>query len=269
MDSSIVVEATTMVAGVRGTDFVIVVNTDGPMPQAEASVFAGIVTARNSDHKVKGVVTLSADQTVTISRGPTPTAASVLSPEHKAELINMTTPAGNGYPGTAGQTSQKARPLQYTESDLERDIAAGVALPQVFERAIAAGMTVNKMCAACMDAGVPGYVTVYTAITEGYPATAVVDAAITAGAPLVDVVAAAVMAGAETRAVIGGAQLAGVSEEAIASALSDYTSNLSPYGYKPPDNKPAPGQIGPPPTIRIGGGGGAPPSTRKASPYKP
>ena len=268
IDSNVVVEATTMVAGVRGTDFIIVVSTDMPLPQTEAAVFEGIVTARNSDLKVKGNVTLSADQMVTITRGSTPLEASPLSQEHKAALINLTTPTGNGYPGASGQISQKGKTAKYTDSDMERDIAAGVALSQVFERSITSGMTVNTMIGASIEAGVTGYVTVYTAITDGYPATAVVDAAITSGAPLVDVVAAAVMAGAETRAIIGGAELAGVSEEAIAAALSDYTSNLSPYGYKPPDPKPSPAQIGPPPAGMIGGGGGNTPNPNPSR-YKP
>ena len=269
-DSNVVVETPVAVAGVRGTDFIVSVRTDAPAPEVEIAVLdEGEVTARNGNLKIKGTVTLLPRQRTIVSRGSSPAEPSALSIEEREALLNATTPSGNGNPAN-GKPAAKGKAVKYTDSDMERDIAAGVPLPQVFEQAIATGMALDKMVSAAVDAGVAGYTVVYTAISEGYSATTVVCAAIEAGVPLREVVAAAVMAGAEAKAIIAGAQLAGVPEEEIAAALADSANIVSPvYGH--PDPK-AP-SMAPPPLPgampMFGGGGGATPSTKKASPYKP
>ncbi|OGW48591.1 MAG: hypothetical protein A2078_07255 [Nitrospirae bacterium GWC2_57_9] len=270
-DSSVVVETTTAVAGVRGTDFITITDTSKAVPDVEIAVLEGLVSVRNISLPVNGAITVSADQITRISRGASPTAPSPLSPERRNSLVQSSSPrVTNGPAGSGGQQGKSKKKGGYGRSDVARDLAAGLPLAQVLDRAVEKGMTIGMAVDAAVEAGATPYDVVYTAITEGFPVTLVVEAAIKSGAPLQEVVSAAIMGGAEIRAVITGAQMAAAPADAVATAVASATTATSPiFGYQPPSSTPAGTAAIPQPVPVIGGGGGATPKTLPASPYRP
>jgi hypothetical protein len=268
-DTNITVETPTAVAGVRGTDFAVVVDTSNPTPSIDIAVFDGLVTVRNSSLSIPDVILLSANEVTTVKRGLKPAKPEALSQERKNALMRSTTPRAAARQNGALTAPQNKRTEKYTSADMARDIAAGVPLPEVFDEASASGMTVSQMVTAALEAGESPYVVVYTAITEGYPAQAVVAAAVNEGAPLTEVISAALMAGAEKKAVISGAVSAGAPASAVASSFAVASASASPvYGYELLMG-PTVETIIPLAPILVGGGGGVTPSTQPASPYQP
>jgi hypothetical protein len=269
-DSTIAVETPNAVAGVRGTDFAVVVETSKSAPSTDIAVFDGLVTVRNISLSVPDVILLSANEVTTVKHGVKPTKPEALSLERRNQLTRSTTPkAESRQQGGAPPAPLNKRAAKYTGAEMARDIAAGAPLPEALDQATAAGMTVGQMVAAAMDAGVEPSVVVYTAITEGYSPRDVVAAAIGNGAPLYDVIAAALAAGAEKKYIIAGAAGAGEPAADIASAVALASTGSAPvYGYGAELN-PTVATLIPSAPILIGGGGGVTPSTLPASPYKP
>ena len=229
-DSNVNVETATAVAGIRGTDFVIIIDTSSGVPQVRVLVLEGVVTVRNILVSVKGAVTLSANQESRVESGEAPAGASPVSSSILNSVVDSTTPAPGSGTSNGASTGQQTSTAQYTASDMERDLNSGTPLSEVLDRAMDSGMTQQEAIAAALQSGMPAVAVVYAAITGGYSPTAVIEAAITAGAPLSQVVAAAMVSGAETSTITGGAQLAGVSPEVIASAIAAASSNTQ-YVY--------------------------------------
>ncbi len=265
-DSNIAVETPNAVAGVRGTDFVAVVDTDKSTPVTDIAVLDGLVTVSNISISIPDVVLLSANEVTTVKRGLKPSKPVALSQARRDELVRSTTPNAAG--GALAEPQQK-QAEQYTADDMARDIAGGAPLADVFEQAAASGMTVSQMMAEAMDAGVEPNVAVYTAITEGYPTRAVVEGALDAGAPLYDVIAAATTAGAEKRDIIAGATQSGAPAPDVASAFALASSGGAPVYGTGLTVHPTVETIVPSAPILVSGGGGVTPSTQPASPYQP
>ncbi len=234
-DSNVTVETTTAVAGVRGTDFVVINITDGPVPVVVIAVLDGLVRVRSLSLSNRDAVMLTTNQVTRVQHGAGPGAVEPLSDSRKNELVQLTTPSVSDQPKN-GQTGKKEeRQKKYSSSDAARDLAAGATVAEVLDRSALAGMSVDDMIAAILEAGVDPYVIVYTAITEGFPVRPVVAAAVRNGAPLNVVVSASVMAGGEMNAVISGAADAGAPPDAIASAAADVdSSGGSIYTYTLP-----------------------------------
>ncbi len=269
-ETNIMVETPSAVAGVRGTDFVVVVDAAKSVPTSEIAVFDGVVTVQNIVLAVKEMVTLSANQITMVKRGLKPEKPSDLSKDRKEALTQATTPAASPLPQVSALPGAQAkRSEKYTADDIARDIAAGVPLPEVFDRAAAAGLPADVMVAGAIDAGVDPGTVVYTAVSEGYPARAVVEGAIGDGAPLYDVIAAALAGGADKKDVIAAATGEGEPTAAVASAVALAQSSDAPvYGAALLAGPPVEA-IPPAAPVMIGGGGGVTPSTLPASPYKP
>jgi hypothetical protein len=271
-DSGVSVETTTAIAGVRGTDFFIAIDSSDETPKVTIAVLEGLVTARNLALAVPGSVSVGANQMTVVLRGMKPEPVQEFAQQLKDGLLRSTTPSDAKRTPTGDREGASVSiPGKYTKDDIARDIAAGVPLAEAMERATASGMQVAEMVPAELGAWTTAHEVVYTAVTEGYSARDVVASAINYGASLCEVIAAAVIGGAETRVIMAGAEDAGAPGSAVASCLAAAASNSSPvFDYTTPVTMPTVEEIvAPAPVILISGGGGVTPSTKKASPYKP
>ncbi len=260
-ESNITIETTNAVAGVRGTDFAVT----SLKSESEIAVFDGTVSVRHASPTLRGEAILGAGQFSTVTKHAAPTPPAALSQERRDVLTRATTLTN---PRTTAEAPKGPAPKKkFDESDVAKDLAAGIPLADVLDNAVESGMPLGQVIAAALDAGVNPSALVYTAVTEGYSAKEVVTAAVEHGAPLSVVAAAAIGAGADKDIVISGATDAGVPPAAIATAIAMATSPNAPiYGTMAPmDSSPA--AIIPAPPVAIGGGGGTP-STQPASPYR-
>jgi hypothetical protein len=257
----VTIETLNAVAGVRGTDLVV----KAEQAVTEIAVLEGVVHVRSSVPSNRGDVVLGANQYSSVRKGGAPSPAADLTAEKKDAIIRATTLDRPRKAGDAGVADAK-KGKKYTEKDVTRDLAAGIALGEVIDRSVESGMEIDEAVAACLNAGVSPSGVVYTAITEGYPGHTVITAAVENGAPLSIVVAAAIGAGCDRSQVIAGATDAGVPPAAVANAVAAVSgSGGAGIGGAFPAGGGAPAII-PAPSFPIGGGGGATPS---ASPYRP
>jgi len=264
-DSNVTIEAQNAVAGVRGTDFAV---TSGEN-DTEIAVFEGAVSVRSSSSSVNGAIMLGADQVTSVKKGRSPEPPSALSPARRESLGRLTTLVNPRSAANGANNGAPKKTAKYSDKDIARDLAAGLSLGAVMDNAVESGMPIGQVVNAVDDAGVNPYNVVYTAIVEGYSTKEVVFAAVTHGAPLSVVAAAAIAAGADKQMVISGARDAGAPPNAIAAAIANGSAPGAPaYGSAFPAAT-TPSTVIPASPVRIGGGGGAPPSTKRASPYKP
>jgi len=262
-DSQVTIETMNAVAGVRGTDLVV----KDEQGSSEIAVLEGVVHVRSTIPSNRGDVVLGANQYSSTRKGGSPSPAAELSAEKRDALVRATTidrprKAGDGGAADARKTKK------YSDKDVARDLAAGLALGEVLDKAVESGMGVDEAVTAALNAGASASGVVYTAITEGYPAHTVVQAAIENGVTLTIVVSAALAAGAERSLVVAGATDAGVPPAAIANAVAAASGTVAGGGGALPSAA-TPSSIIPSAPLPIGGGGGATPSTQPASPYKP
>jgi len=258
-ESNFTIEAQNVVASVQGTDLAVT----SLESESEIAVFDGAVSVRHSSPSRKGAVTVGANQLSKVKKNSGPDQPEALSPERQAVLIKLTALTN---PRT---TAEAPKMKKCDDSDVAKDLAAGIPLADVLDKAVGCGMQLGLVIAAALDAGVDPSTLVYTAVTEGYPAKEVVAAAVDHGVPLSVVAAASLGAGADKNLVISGATDAGAPPATIATAIATATSpNAAVYGNTMPmDSTPA--AIIPARPLEIGGGGGATPSTQPASPYRP
>jgi len=268
-DSNVTVETPTAVAGIRGTDFFVLVDTSGEVPKVTIAVNEGVVNVRSSSLRIAGSVDVAANRMTIVLRGRKPAEVAAFADQLRDELTRATTPSKSA--GAPQQTSGGKKGT-YTQADICNDLSAGVPLAEVMSRATDTRMAIGDIVEGALDCGIPAYDVVYTAVSEGYSAQAVVTAALDEGADLVEVVAAAMMAGAENKAIITGAVIAGYSPEEVAAVIAELETNQAPvYGKTLPGGggQATVGNTVPRPPVLIGGGGGAPASTQPASPYRP
>ncbi len=266
-DSNLTVESPTAIAGVKGTDFIIAVDTSKPVPVVDIAVIEGSVTVRNISLSIREAVTLLANQMTTVQRGIKPGEPAVLPVERSNYLIQITTPSVTVRPLTVAPAPavESKEEEKYNETEMAKDLAAGVPLAEVLETGSEAGMTVDTMFNAAIEAGIEPSVLVYTAITDGYPAETVVAAAINQGISLDTVVSAAVVGGAESTSILSGATTAGAPAGEVATAFVAATAiDSAVYGYEVPESAPPISAILPPEVVVIGGNPGETASTQPA-----
>lgn len=271
-DSNLTIESPTAIAGVKGTDFIIVVDTSKPIPVVDIAVLDGTVTVRNISVSIREAVTLLANQVTTVQRGMKPEEPVPLQVEKRNYLIQITTPSVTNRTRTVAPTPpvEGKEEEEYDEADMVKEITAGVPLAEVLENGAEAGLTVDAMLSAAIAAGVDPAALIYTAITEGYPAETVVSASITLGIPPEIVVWAAVIGGADSTSILSGATTAGITSGEIATAVVNATASDSPvYGYEVPESSVSLVSTIIPTEPIVIGGTGATASTQPASPSKP
>jgi len=88
-DSYFEVETPTAVASVRGTDFIVKVNSS---MESEVVVLEGAVMVRNIDPRIEGQVMVRAGQRTTVAKGKTPSLPVLAAPQMQNVLIAETTP---------------------------------------------------------------------------------------------------------------------------------------------------------------------------------
>jgi hypothetical protein len=251
-DSQFTLETNTMVAGVRGTDFIPVVKKD----ESEIAVLDGSMNVRSLTPSQRGSVVVGAQQISSVRTGGGPMDPAPLSPDRREALLAATDMKA---PITTSQGPAIGKRCIYGEGEMRRDLATGTALSAALDKAVECGMTIEEAVAAALNAGVSPSAVVYTAITEGYPANKVVESAVLNGAPLRIVTSAALAAGGDKQLVFIGATDAGIPPLAVAGAMSVVIAG------GPPEAPPVQATL----LMPIGGGGGVTPSDLPASPYRP
>ncbi|MBI5204312.1 MAG: FecR domain-containing protein [Nitrospirae bacterium] len=256
--SNVRIETPTAVAGIKGTDLVIVVSRT----HTQLTVFEGVVGIRNMLSSVRGEAIVGANQTSTVKKDAPPAPPVVITPQQKQQLLKDTTPElkaekDSGKKSGAKETKETKKDKDKDKEAKETKIKADLAdkskpVQDAINKAVKSGMSLEDAIAAAIKAGADPATVVYAAIQAGYSAQQVVSAAIKAGAPLAAVVNAAVIAGADSKAIVQGAVDAGVAPAVAADTVAVATSSESPaFGYEQPAAEPAPmpspGTITPPP----------------------
>jgi len=90
-DSTFEVETPTAIASVRGTDFIVKVNSS---LETEVIVLEGAVRVRNIDPLIRGQVMVRAGQKTTIVKASAPSAPAYVPPKIQRTLVAETTPSG-------------------------------------------------------------------------------------------------------------------------------------------------------------------------------
>jgi hypothetical protein len=249
-DSQFTLETNTMVAGVRGTDFIPVVKRD----ESEIAVLDGSMHVRGLAPSQRGSVMVGAQQISSVRTGGGPMDPAPLSPDRREALLAATDMKA---PITTSQGPATGKRCIYGEGEMARDVATGMPLNAALDKAVECGMTIEDAVVTALNAGIAPSAVVYTAIIEGYPANRVVESAIMNGAPLQIVMTAALAAGGDKQLVFIGATDAGVPPLAAARMMTG----------GPPEAPPVTVTL--PTPLLIGGGGGVTPSDLPASPYRP
>lgn len=270
--SNVRIETPTAVAGIKGTDLVIVVSRT----HTQLTVFEGVVGIRNMLSSVKGEAIVGANQTSTVKKDTPPAPPVVITPQQKQQLLKDTTPelkaekdGGKKTGAKDTKETKKDKDKEAKEAKIKADMAdKSKPVQDSIKKAVKSGMSLEDAIAAAIKAGADPATVVYAAIQAGDSAQQVVSAAIKAGASLAAVVNAAVIAGADSKAIVQGATDAGVAPAVAADATANATSsNSQQFGYDAPPAEPAPVVISPAPVI--GGGAGATPSTETTSKSTP
>jgi hypothetical protein len=264
-DSGVMIETSSAVAGVRGTDFVVTIGGS----EVEIAVFEGAVSVRSAISSLAGEVILGANQVSRVVKGRQPAPPAVLTPQVKDQLMRHTTPVRElktivGKAGIAGWKKANDGKLH-----IAQDLASGIPLKDLINEAVKEGVNIHMVVAEAITQGVDPSLVVYTAVTEGYAVPTIVKAALKSGAPLDAVVNSAMAGGADKKSIYVGAAAAGAPPAAVANSISSFGAPASPvFGYTSPADV-SPGVYTPPAPVAVGGGGGGTPSTKPASPYKP
>jgi len=247
------IETPTAIAGVRGTDFVIIVSEG----RTRIVVFEGNVAARNISSLIRGEVMIGPNQSSNVRRDSAPSRPAALSPGNRLLLINQI-----ARPTTANREGEGTH--DSAAETIAHDISSHRPVHEVVENAADfSGLTIQEVVATAIKAGADPAAVVYAAVSSGYSNQQVVQAALNAGAPLNSVVNAAVFGGGDTAEITAGATAAGVPAETVATAVATSTSAPPPVTVQ--TSVTPTGST----TTFIGGGGGAAPSTLIASPSKP
>ncbi len=245
--SNVRIETPTAVAGIKGTDLVIVVSRT----HTQLTVFEGVVGIRNMLSSVRGEAIVGANQTSTVKKDAPPAPPVVITPQQKQQLLKDTTPElkaekDGGKKAGAKDTKETKKDKDKDKEAKETKIKADLAdkskpVQDAIKKAVKSGMSLEDAIAAAIKAGADPATVVYAAIQAGYSAQQVVSAAIKAGASLASVVNAAVIAGADSKAIVQGATDAGVAPAVAADTTADATKSESPaFGYEQPAAEPAP-----------------------------
>ena len=262
-ESQVTIETQNAVAGVRGTEVLQATDKE----KTDTIVIEGALNLRSSTMSQRGSVMLGAGQYSSVLPGGNPSQPGPPPPGLQEAMESSTVIVNPIATSSANGGAAKKQP-QYTDKDMERDLASGLPLSVVLDKAVEGGMTIQDAVAAALNAGANPASVVYTAITEGYPTNQVVESAIENGAPLSIVLSTALAAGGDKMLVITGAVDAGVPPPAVASTMAAVTTNGTTIDGTTPIVI-TPSTIIPTTLPGIGGGGGATPSTLPASPYKP
>lgn len=244
------VETPTAIAGVRGTDFVIIV-AEG---RTRIVVFEGTVVARNITASIGGEVLIGANQSSNIRSQSPPTKPTIVSPNNRLLLNNQTV-----RPTIANREGAGVRD---TPESVARDISAKKPVIQVAENASDfSGLTIQEVVTAALKAGADPAAVVYATVSAGFSSQQVVAAALNAGAPLNAVVSGATTAGGTTESITAGATSAGAPVDSVATAITQAsTTTTSPVTVETVTTS-----TGTTTTV-VSGGGGATPTASPSAP---
>ncbi len=285
-DSNFVIQTPTATAGIKGTEFVIVVSAK----HTYFAVFKGAIAASNISGKYKGEVLLGVNQASVVKHNDSPKPAFNVTPQQKQNLMNDTTPAlmAKGDAGTQGasdkeiaeaKSKEKADKEQSDKQEsakVAKDAAEGKKTGDVIDGLIDSGKNVDEAVALAIKAGIDPATVIYTAIVKEYSNEKVIEGALEAGVKPAVVVKTAMDAGAEKKEIIVAATDAGLSKEAVGKvadtvAKTDTASgDTGVLGFTEPV-EPAVTNVVYVATdsYTVSGGGGAEPSTATASPTAP
>ena len=283
-DSNFTVQTPTATAGIKGTEFVMVVSAK----HTYFAVFKGAIAARNISVNYKGEVLLGVNQSSVVKHNAAPKPPADVTSQQKQNLMTDTTPAlmaknDNGTQGSSeGEKKDNPDKADKEQSDkqesakISKDAAEGKKTGDIIDGLIDSGKNVDEAVALAIKAGIDPATVIYTAIVKEYSNEKVVEGALEAGVKISVVVKTATDAGAEKKEIITAANDAGLSKDSVAKvadvvAKTDTTSgDPGVLGFTEP--------VEPVVTIvvyvasdayTVSGGGGAAPSTATASPTAP
>lgn len=292
-DSNFTVQTPTATAGIKGTEFVIVVSSK----HTYFAVFKGAIAAKNISGLYKGEVLLGVNQSSVVKHNAAPKPASDVTPQQKQNLTTDTTPAlmAKADTGSQGGASEKKdQPDKKTDKDLAdakskekadkeqsdkqesakiaKDAAEGKKTGDIIDDMIDSGKNVDEAVALALKAGIDPATVIYAAIVKEYSKEKVVEGALEAGVNPAIVVKVAMDAGTEKKEIIEAANNSGLSEtdkEKVPDIVAKYDPAGDPDVFGYPDTKePVKPDVVYVPTdsYTIGGGGGAAGSTLIGSP---
>ncbi|MBI5971238.1 MAG: FecR domain-containing protein [Deltaproteobacteria bacterium] len=303
-DSNFIVQTPTATAGIKGTEFVIVVSAK----HTYFAVFSGAISAKNILGQYKGEVLLGANQSSVVKYNASPKPASDVTPQQKQNLMTDTTPAlmakkdagPQGASEKKEQSEKKEKPDKADKDKSEakskekaakeqsdkqeaakiaKDAAEGKKTGDIIDGLIDSGKNVDEAVALAIKAGIDPATVIYTAIVKEYSKEKVVEGALEAGVKTSVVVKTATDAGAAKKEILAAAMDAGLSKEdmvklADAVAKTDTTSGDTSgdtvLGFTAPEEPVTVTVIYvATDTYTISGGGGTASSTSIASPVVP